>query len=250
MDLKSFYHRGEFVGVPGIKMYPISSRFIVGARLRDWNQTHVKNEPMLFSATPKFAWENGGPITRDFLSMVFGITLSDDADWVLRDSKRTGYCFDSRVHMLMPGWFPCIPGWHHDDVPRTRRDAQPNYENPEFKSKHILALVNGDICPTEFATGKVAMPHIPEDTGPVYKYWHTIVEQDIKDGVLKREKVPSNHLIHFDYHSFHQGTRAIGRGFRWFGRLTWDAGYEQGRPYANEIRKQVNVYLEHPMEGW
>lgn len=25
---------------------------------------------------------------------------------------------------------------------------------------------------------------------------------------------------------------------------------EQGLPHFNEVRKQVQVYLEHPMEGW
>lgn len=231
-----------------MKMYPIDSQYQIGARLPEFDQKTVKDEPMFFSATPKFAWKEGGPITRAFLAAVFGITLADYAEWKLRDKKN--YCFDSRVHMLMPGWFPCIPGWHHDDVPRSRSDGQPNYENPEFKSKHILALVNGDICPTEFAVGRVDMPHIPEYSGPVYKYWHDIVEKDIKEGSLERRSVPSNRLIHFNYHSFHQGTRAVGRGFRWFGRLSWDAGYEQGRPHANEIRRQVNVYLENPMEGW
>jgi len=233
-----------------VKKYRISSHYGVGGRLPDFDQKTVKDEPMFFSAKPKFAWQNGGPITRAFLAAFFGITLADYAEWELRDGKVGNFCFDSRVHMLMPGWFPCIPGWHHDDVPRSRGDGQPNYENPETHAKHCLALVNGDICPTEFAVGLTEMPHVPEGAGPVYKTWHTCVEMDIASGKLKREQVPSNHLIFFDCNSFHQGTRAVGRGFRWFGRISWDAGYEHGRPHHNEIRRQVNVYLENPMEGW
>lgn len=229
-------------------MYPIDSRFTIGSALPCFSEDKIKNEPMFWSATPRYAWENGGPITRAFLAAIFNITLSDYAPWVLR--KADNYCFDSRVHMLMPGWFPCIPGWHHDDVPRSRGDGQPNYQNPEFHSKHIFALVNGDICPTEFAVGKTSMPHIPKGLGPVYKFWHNVVEQDIKEGTLERITPPSNHLIHFDWQSFHQGTKAVERGWRWFGRLTWDAGYEKGRPHHNEIRKQVQVYLDNPMEGW
>jgi hypothetical protein len=227
------------------------SRFTVGASMRQWDEAYVKNEPMLFSATPRFAWENGGAITRDFLSLAFGITLADEARWILRDSKVGNFNFDSRVHMLMPGWFPCIPGWHHDDVPRSRSDGQPNYSTPEYKSKHILALVNGDICPTEFAVGRVSYEDTPLFySHPIYSVWHEQVEQDIKEGSLKRVPVPSNKLIHFNCDSFHQGTKAIKNGWRWFGRLSWDAGYEQGRPHRNEVRKQVQVYLEHPMEGW
>lgn len=232
-------------------MFKFDSNFRVGAEMRQWDEQYVKNEPMLFSATPSFAWEHGGPITREFLALFFNITLADEAMWVLRDSKCANYNFDSRVHMLMPGWFPCIPGWHHDDVPRSRSDGQPNYTTPEFHSQHVLALVNGDICPTEFAVGSCEYP----DTDlfsphPIYKIWHELVEKDIEEGSLKRVSVPTNRLIRFDWQSFHQGTRAVQRGFRWFGRLSWDAGYEKGRPHANEVRRQTQVYLEHPMEGW
>lgn len=229
----------------------IDSKFTVGAQMREWDEQYVKNEPMLFSATPRFAWENGGPITREFLALFFGITLADEAGWVLRDSKCGNFSFDSRVHMLMPGWFPCIPGWHHDDVPRSRSDAQPNYHTPEYHAKHVLALVNGDICPTEFAVGKTAYQDTPLfSPHPIYKVWHDQVEQDILEGVFERVSVPTNRLIHFDARAFHQGTRAVKRGWRWFGRLSWDSGYEQGRPHFNEVRRQVQVYLEHPMEGW
>jgi hypothetical protein len=226
------------------KMYEIDSDFRVGRPLPVFPEEVVKNEPMFFSAQPSFALAAGGPITKAFLEAA----LFDDGlatDCVTRYDRN--FCFDSRVHMLMPGWFPCIPGWHHDDVPRSRGDGQPNYENPEYRSKHILALVNGNICPTEFAVGKAAYPHVD---GVVYKAWHELVEQDIADDVMKRVKVPTNFLVHFNDRSFHQGTRAVGRGFRWFGRLSYDAGYDQGRPHHNEIRRQVNVYLDMPMEGW
>jgi hypothetical protein len=228
-----------------VRYHHIDSQFTVGReRLPDFDEKTVKDEPMFWSATPNFAMINGGPITQAFLTacaleLPFGAITDKSC------------CFDSRVHMLMPGWFPCIPGWHHDDVPRSRPDGQPNYDTPEFKSQHVLALVNGDICPTEFAVGKTGMPDIPLfSERPIYSHWHGIVERDIEEGILKRTPVPSNRLIRFNWQSFHQGTRAVKRGFRWFGRLTWDAGYEQGRPHHNEIRRQTQVYLEYPMEGW
>ena len=233
------------------KFYRINSQFELGVRLPKFEQDVVKNEPMFFSADPSFAWANGGPITKAFFKAIFGgpEVFSDGSERpnFLKGIDQQGYCFDSRVHMLMPGWYPAIPGWHHDDVPRTRSDGQPNYEDPHYQSKHVLALVNGDICPTEFAVGEVDMPHVD---GVVYKKWHPIVEQDIKEGSLERVQVPSNQLVWFDHHSFHQASKAVGRGFRWFGRLSWDAGYLTGRPKFNEIRNQVNVYLEFPMEGW
>lgn len=218
--------------------YAIKSRVQFGAHLKSFTQKEIKDEPMLFSCDLAHAFDLGGPITRDFLLTVFGDSLPLDSN---------GYCFDSRVHMLMPGWFPCIPGWHHDDVPRSRADGQPNYRNPEFHSKHILALHNGDIAPTEFAVGNIVLPHTD---GVVYKEWHPRVQRAVDTGQLELYKAPSGQLCHFDCDTFHQGVRAVGRGFRWFGRLSWDAGYEEGRPHANEVRRQVNVYMEFPMEGW
>jgi hypothetical protein len=227
-----------------MKMHHFDSKFTVGAKLPNFDEKIVKDEPMFFSATPSFAYANGGPITTAFLERCFPLIEG------FLSAYDGAYCFDSRVHMLMPGWWPCIPGWHHDDVPRSRSDGQPNYDTPEYHSKHILALVNGDICPTEFAVGSAAYKDIPVGMGNIYKHWHDAVEEDIRDGVMERVQVPSNRLIHFDCNSFHQGTQAVGRGFRWFGRLTWDAGYENGRPQHNEIRRQVNVYMDNVTEGW
>ena len=28
------------------------------------------------------------------------------------------YVWDVKVHMLMPGQYPCIPNWHYDNIPR------------------------------------------------------------------------------------------------------------------------------------
>lgn len=229
-----------------METYRFSSAYHVGDSLGDFSEKVVKDEPMFFSATPRFAYDKGGIITRTFLRTALAEL---GTQWCF-DEQNKGLCFDSRVHMLMPGWFPCIPGWHHDDVPRSRFDGQPNYDTPEFSSKHCLALINGDICPTEFAVGKAEYPKIEQDQGNVYEVWHDITEAHIRAGRLARESVPTNRLIWFNNHSFHQGTRAVKRGWRWFGRLSWDAGYEDGRPHANEIRRQVNVYMDTPFKGW
>ena len=127
----------------------------------------IKEEPMFFNCSPDFAYENGGEITRSFLN-----NLPDE--W-----QKDKLVFDSRVHMLMPGWYPAIPGFHHDDVPRPEipvgqhfiTAGQPDYDNPRYKSQHILGLVNADICPTEFAIGNCVMPKINEGE-LIYREWH------------------------------------------------------------------------------
>lgn len=201
----------------------------------DWDQDTIKNEPMLFNSSLDYAWEVGGPITRDFISNL-------PPEWT-----ECNTVVDSRVHMLMPGWFPCIPGFHHDDIIRTYPNGQPNYSRPEYFSKHVMGLVNGDICPTQFALGDITLPNVPKGK-LVYKEWHPIVQLSIDSGDLKSYSCPSGKIILFDWQSFHQGTRAIKAGWRWFIRISKNT--HRTRNITNEIRRQVQVYLEHPMEGW
>lgn len=203
----------------------------------------IKNEPMFFNATWHFAHLLGGEITKAFLEAL-------PEDW-----KSGPMVFDSRVHMLMPGWFPAIPGWHHDDVPRPKiptgqhfvTAGQPDYDNPKYRSEHILGLINADVCPTKFIVGNCPMPAIPEGE-LIYRKWHLECERLISEGKVKVETAPSNRLVYFDCDTFHTGTKAVKSGWRWFGRVSrnTDRVYE----ITNEIRKQVQVYMEFPMEGW
>lgn len=196
-----------------------------------FSQEDIKNEPMLFSSSVDYAKEHGGPITRAFLK---SFVPNYDSG-----------VFDSRVHMLMPGWYPAIPGFHHDDVPRSRQDGQPNYRNPEYAAYHAMGLLNGDICPTEFALGESELWEVPLGR-TVYKVWHPEIVKLRDEGKLKTYKAESGKIIWFDNHTWHQGVAATGSGFRWFGRLSFNTY----RPIKNEIRRQANVYLEFPMEGW
>lgn len=220
----------------------IESNFECGAKLRKFNEKVIKNEPMLFNCDLKHARKLGGPITNEFL------------DKVVKHWGEGEYVIDSRVHMLMPGWFPCIPGWHHDDVPRTRSDKQPNYGPGQDRSQHIICLVNGDICPTEFAVGTATFKE-PELGKTIYQHWHKAVERKIKAGQLQRVSAPANVLVEFNDRSWHQGTRAVTGGWRWFGRISRyrdKDGNEIGRrnKRTNETRRQVQVYLDKPFKGW
>lgn len=203
----------------------------------------VKNEPMFFNSDLQFAYINGGRITRAFIDNL-------PTDW-----KSCAVVFDSRVHMLMPGWFPAIPGYHHDDVPRPAipvgqhfaTSGQPDYDNPRYRSEHIMGLVNADICPTHFAVGECSMPEVANGD-LIYRRWHTKVEQLMAEGSLDCEAAPDRTLIRFDCDAFHTGTKAVGSGWRWFGRVSRNT--DRVNTVTNEIRQQVQVYLESPMEGW
>lgn len=201
----------------------------------------VKVEPMFFNSSVAFAMANGGVITRAFLSAL-------PAGW--EDAV-----FDSRVHMLMPGWYPAIPGFHHDDVPRPpipvgqhfATAAQPDYDTPRYRAEHILGLVNGEICPTAFVVGTARMPAVP-DGGLIYRTWDAEVRAQIERGELSRVLCPSNRLIAFNCDAFHEASKATGNGWRWFGRVSRNT--DRQKTITNEFRTQVQVYLEFPMEGW
>lgn len=199
------------------------------------DSSDVKNEPMFFNCSPEFAIENGGPITRAFFDAL--------PDFVLKEKKCV---FDSRVHMLMPGWYPAIPGYHHDDIERGP-DGQPDYDNMTYESHHIMALVNADVCPTKFALGVCEMPTVP--TGEViYKHWHDEIVRLLNNKELCWDVAEDKQLTHFSCYTFHTAEKAVKNGWRWFGRLSWDTSRVER--ITNEIRKQVQVYLEFPTQGW
>lgn len=202
----------------------------------------LKNEPMLFNCDLGGASWLGGPITREFLSLL-------PEEW-----RQVPIVVDSRVHMLMPGWYPCIPGWHHDDVPRTRSDGQPNYSSGQCRSEHIAALVNGDICPTMFATGKAHFA-VPPLGHHIYSDWHQDVEWAIHDGALIPGSAPTNRLIRFDDRTWHRGVSAVANGWRFFIRASRYFSHdgtpiERGNKRTNEVRNQVQVYMDRINAGW
>jgi hypothetical protein len=65
------------------------------------------------------------------------------------------YTIDIKVHMLMPGQFPCIPGWHLDLVPRGS-DGKQMMDRIDASQKMYL-LVSGPPI-TEFRDGRKIVP--------------------------------------------------------------------------------------------
>lgn len=216
-------------------MYNFDSKIQIleGGFRNDWDQEIVKNEPMFFNCDGQMAFDEGGPITRNFLENL-------PEDW--RNSK---FVLDSRVHMLMPKWYPCIPGYHHDDVPRGENThGQPDYDNKRYESEHLMGLVNGEICPTNFMVGKFELPKIDTSKDVIYRKWDELLMANPGDIV----EAPSGKFIQFDWQSFHTGTRAVKPGWRWFIRLSRNT--ERQEKISNEMRRQVQVYLEYPTMGW
>lgn len=197
---------------------------------------NLKYEVMFFGASPAFVRQTAGaPITNAVLNAAVEALGAQDLEHVV---------IDTRVHMLMPGWYPCIPGWHHDDVARTRSDGQPNYAEQPYLSRHVLLVLNADLAPTEFAIGVHELPDVPLGQ-KVYETWHPIVERQIEAGELQRVAVKDRYLYTFDWQAMHRGVEAAEAGWRYFCR----ASVRTPR-HRNEIRRQVQAYLPAVNAGW
>lgn len=208
----------------------------------EYTTNEVKNEPMLFNNDLDGAIKNGGMITRDFLCHL-------PHDW-----WNAPLVIDSRVHMLMPGWYPCIPGWHHDDVPRLRSDGQPEYEAITPRSEHILFLVNSHLAPTEFALGSAEF-EVPPIGRVIYEDWHKEVNLAIAAKELVVQSVKNQVLTKFNDRTWHRGVAAVDNGWRFFVRASryWDADgnvIARGNERTNEVRKQVQIYMSAENAGW
>jgi hypothetical protein len=211
--------------------------------LPDFDPLTIEQEPQFFGADLDFATDHGGPITEAFLRLLPQSWFDD------------GAILDSRVHMLMAGWLPCIPGWHLDDIPRTRQDGQPDHANPIYRAEHVLALV-GDCSKTRFLVGELQLQDVADgQLGPggvcpetsIYGKWHEDIEFALEmSASLKEESAPERRLIQFNDQAFHRGVAATHAGWRWFARVTRGSD----RKPLNKIRTQTQVYLPAPNAGW
>lgn len=191
--------------------------------LQQRTENEIENEPILFQCSYKFAMEYGGPITKEFLSKI-----------------PDGNCLvDVRVHMLMRGWTPCIPGYHLDFVPRVLENAQPDL-NQTTHQQHYMGIV-GNCSNPEFIIQPVELEI--DETKQIYPQCNIQLENNPD---LKRMTLSPNNIWRFTSQDFHRGLPAFKDGWRYFVR----ASYNIGKTPVNKIRKQVQVYLPFGFKGW
>lgn len=224
-----------------------NSEHMVGPMLKSYNEDDIKNEPMLFGADIDFAIKFGGPITYDFICKFTNSLTKREREKVIIDSK---------VCMLMEGWYPCIPGWHHDDVARTRSDGQPDYDNPALRQvEHAMAIVEdtykGPSSITEFLTGEIKL-EVPKKGKIIYEKWNSEINEILahrkKYGHIRvyTSYIYPGQVLWFNSSTFHRGKAASRTGWRFFIRASWYST----RKVTNEIRKQSQIYMSALEAGW
>jgi hypothetical protein len=201
----------------------------------------IEREPMLYNCAQRQTLRMGGDLTVRLLAAIETVVGFLPGDFSL----------DTRSHMLMRGWYPAIPGWHHDDIDRAE-NGQPDYDRAPRNDGRLMYTVVVDAsdqptgCMTEFlARGeRVSVPWpVPEDR-PVYSYWDAHIENECR---APRANLEDGVITVFDQGDFHRAMPAKATGWRWFARLTINPG-PRGAPA--KIRRQAQVYLPVTNKGW
>jgi hypothetical protein len=197
----------------------------------------IREEPMVFSASLEFAKQEGGWLTYAVIKK-----LEEHFDL----SPNT--VIDTRVHMLKPGWLPCIGGWHLDAIPRGD-DGQPQLDHPAVKNirHHVLCLDMGTRSTTLFTQGSVPLDLPRRDDENIWATYSKSIQQRIENGWIKEVEAPNGSMVTFDAHQFHKGKVATGDGWRFFFRASENT--LTNGPF-NEIRRQVQTYIPSEHAGW
>lgn len=161
----------------------------------------------LFQATADFAREYGGQFVRDVLEQVEGL----DPEYPL--------IVDSKIHMLKPGWLPCIPGWHVDFAPGWLDVVDWSAVDP--KEQHWMAISSG-VSATEYVVGfagssralSLSIPRAPRVNGFLSK-----AVELYKPG-LEIHEVEPGVVYQFSQLTLHRGVPAVVAGWRQFVRVS------------------------------
>lgn len=205
----------------------------------------IEAEPMFYNATHDFIdFDQPTPLTSKFMLACIDSGFSPNFN---------NWSLDTRSTMLMPGWFPAIPGWHHDDVDRDAT-GQPIYHDSGWlvpSRRMFTVIVEAEGRPTgsrtEFVNAKVGVTYPPAPGRTVYAQWDHELEEKAALGALPVSQLESGKLYEFGQSDFHRATPATNFGWRWFARLTINPG---PRPAGPKIRRQVQVYTPTKEQGW
>jgi hypothetical protein len=232
-----------------MKKYTLSPslRFSQPQNLPLFGISEMEAEPMLFSADQEFALKNGGPITNWALEEV-GEQLSSRLLAAKNAGKDYSVVIDTRTHMLMPDFFPAIPGWHCDAVPRSSYYDQPDLGavDLEYVTHFVVVLASKESdpnCYTEFISNPLEFEI--DESERVWTQVHKQTQQALSEGRAERVSVQNGLICEFDQHAIHRAVRAESRGWRWFFR----ASVYHSKP-MNKIRHQTQVYIAEESGGW
>ena len=217
---------------------------IYGKAIEQPSQELVKNTLGLHNASLEDALKYGGELTR---SAIGAMNLS---------FKKKHIIVDTKIHMLLPGMCPAIPGWHTDGVPRGLTldptvKQEPNIQSQEEMNSPIFhLLVTGTSCLTQFIEQRNIDLNVPnEPDAKLYKMMSKQVNDRIAKGELTSFEAPTCTPVMWDWWEIHTGVPAKHHEWRFLIRVTETDIQEPKRDLREIIRTQQQGYM--PMEfGW
>ena len=208
---------------------------------------------MLLGADVDFALEHGGPLTKSILyTEIFkagSVLRNEQKRYVHQMISATGrmagdknyphLSIDTRVHMLMPGMYPAIPGWHCDHVPRPKHtNGQPDPNVEPVPARSILPCLW--VQPRMYRGTQFLKSNITVNYDP-YEVWGSInKELDNFKGEHSIYTPTEGQLVLFSGQTLHRAMPTINRGWRYFFR----ASFLQTPP-VNLIRRHTQVYSQN-----
>lgn len=222
------------------------SPLVVGKSIEDPDDATIKSTPALWNCDLDTAIKYGGELTRAALG---AMDLRGDRKHIVVDTK---------THMLMPGFYPGIPGWHSDGVPRgaDRNPAAKGdpdifaQEGMEDEAPRFHLLVTGSHCPTRFVTEREISLDVPaEPHADLYK----IVSQQLRDmqdyAWLGTMQTAPSTVYEWDWWQLHTAQAATGHGWRFLIRVTETDHFQPQTDLSKIIRTQQQVYVPEVF-GW
>ncbi len=210
---------------------------VVGAKqIEEPPVSELKNTFGLWNASYDDAIRYGGAITREALQ---AMDIRHDRKNVIVDTK---------IHMLMKGMCPAIPGVHQDGSPRDA-NKHPNGKGPpnifaqegddRFNRYHLL--VTGSGCLTKFVKRPIDIPISNEPSYDVYNVISRFVNEAAKTEDIFTS-VPSCTAVQFDWWDLHTGVVASKNEWRYLIRVCESDYYEPQKDLREVIRMQTQVY--------
>lgn len=216
----------------------------IGKTIEQPSEELIKNTLGLHNASLEDALKYGGDLTR---AAIGAMNLTFSKKYIVVDTK---------IHMLIPGMCPAIPGWHTDGVPRGDNldpafKGKPNiFAQEEMDSPIFHLLVTGESCLTQFVKEKNVDLIVPSSPSTdLYKMVSNQVNEKVKAGELTTYEAPSCTAVKWDWWDLHTGVAAKMHEWRFLIRVTETDLQPPKTDLRDIIRIQQQGYM--PMEfGW
>jgi len=216
----------------------------MGEPIEQPSEELIKNTLGLHNASLDDALKYGGDLTRAALG---AMDLQMTKKHIIVDTK---------IHMLLPGMCPAIPGWHTDGVPRgdsldpTAKQAPNIQAQEEMDSPIFHLLVTGTSCLTQFIHQSNIDLEVPsEPDSKLYSMVTKQVNSLVDKGELTTYEAPSCTPVMWDWWELHTGVPAKHHEWRFLIRVTETNIQEPKKDLRDIIRTQQQGYM--PMTfGW